>query len=48
MASQYQTIPMSPQEAEAMIGRIGPVTATSAVGMIPNVKVYRSDGFRWR
>jgi putative ABC transport system permease protein len=32
-----------PPEAEAMIGRIGPVTATSAVGMIPNVKVYRSD-----
>jgi putative ABC transport system permease protein len=32
-----------PPEAEAMIGRIGPVTATSAVGTIPNVKVYRSD-----
>ncbi|GAA0910674.1 ABC transporter permease [Virgisporangium aurantiacum] len=32
-----------PAEAEAMIGRIGPVTATSAVGAIGNISVYRSD-----
>jgi putative ABC transport system permease protein len=32
-----------PPEAEAMVRRIGPVTATSAVGMISNVKVYRTD-----
>jgi putative ABC transport system permease protein len=32
-----------PSEAEAMVGRIGPVTATSAVGKVGDVKVYRSD-----
>jgi putative ABC transport system permease protein len=32
-----------PAEAEAMIARIGPVTAVSATGAIGNVKVYRSD-----
>ena len=32
-----------PPEAEAMIGRIGPVTAVSATGKVPNTKVYRSD-----
>jgi putative ABC transport system permease protein len=32
-----------PSEAEAMVGRIGPVTATSAVGRVSDVKVYRSD-----
>lgn len=32
-----------PAEAEAMIGRIGPVTDVCATGAIPNAKVYRSD-----
>ncbi|MFC6080119.1 ABC transporter permease [Sphaerisporangium aureirubrum] len=32
-----------PAEAEAMISRIGPVTATSATGRVPGVRVYRSD-----
>jgi putative ABC transport system permease protein len=32
-----------PAEAEAMIARIGPVTAVSATGTIRNAKVYRSD-----
>ncbi|MFJ8578352.1 ABC transporter permease [Micromonospora sp. NPDC093277] len=32
-----------PTEAEAMIARIGPVTAVSATGAISNAKVYRSD-----
>jgi putative ABC transport system permease protein len=32
-----------PAEAEAMIGRIGPVTAVSATGAIHNTEVYRSD-----
>jgi putative ABC transport system permease protein len=32
-----------PTAAEAMIGRIGPVTAVSATGTIRNAKVYRSD-----
>ena len=32
-----------PAEAEAMIARIGPVTAVSATGAIRNTKVYRSD-----
>ncbi|WP_117210818.1 ABC transporter permease [Allorhizocola rhizosphaerae] len=32
-----------PVEAETMIGRIGPVSAVSAVGRIPDAKVYRSD-----
>ncbi|GAA4557771.1 ABC transporter permease [Planotetraspora kaengkrachanensis] len=32
-----------PAEAEAMIARIGPVTAVSAIGAIHNAKVYRSD-----
>jgi putative ABC transport system permease protein len=32
-----------PAEAEAMIGRIGPVTAVSAAGAIPDAKAYRSD-----
>jgi putative ABC transport system permease protein len=31
-----------PAEAEAMIARIGPVTAVSATGAVPHVKVYRS------
>ncbi|MFC0552306.1 ABC transporter permease [Planotetraspora thailandica] len=32
-----------PAEAEAMIARIGPVTAVSATGAVGNAKVYRSD-----
>jgi putative ABC transport system permease protein len=32
-----------PSEAEAMIARIGPLTAVSATGPIDNAKVYRSD-----
>ncbi|GAA3208912.1 ABC transporter permease [Dactylosporangium siamense] len=32
-----------PAEAEAMIGRIGPVTAVSATAAVAGVKVYRSD-----
>ncbi len=32
-----------PAEAEAMISRIGPVTAVSATGAIRNARVYRSD-----
>jgi putative ABC transport system permease protein len=32
-----------PAEAEAMIGRIGPVTAVSATGAIPDARAYRSD-----
>jgi len=32
-----------PAEAEAMISRIGPVTGVSAVGIVRNAKVYRSD-----
>ncbi|MET8157242.1 ABC transporter permease [Sphaerisporangium sp. NPDC005289] len=32
-----------PAEAEAMIARIGPVTAVSATGAIRDAKVYRSD-----
>ena len=32
-----------PPQAEAMIGRIGPVTAVSAVGAVDGVRVYRSD-----
>jgi putative ABC transport system permease protein len=32
-----------PAEAEAMIARIGPVTAVSATGAIPDAKAYRSD-----
>jgi putative ABC transport system permease protein len=32
-----------PADAEAMIARIGPVTAVSATGTIRNAKVYRSD-----
>jgi putative ABC transport system permease protein len=32
-----------PIEAEAMVGRIGPVTATSAVGKVKDINVYRSD-----
>ncbi|WP_020575908.1 ABC transporter permease [Actinopolymorpha alba] len=32
-----------PAEAEAMIARIGPVTATSATGAITSAKAYRSD-----
>jgi putative ABC transport system permease protein len=32
-----------PAEAEAMIARIGPVTAVSATGAVSNAKVYRSD-----
>ena len=32
-----------PAEAEAMIARIGPVTAVSATGRIPDAKAYRSD-----
>ncbi|MBP2706108.1 ABC transporter permease [Microbispora sp. RL4-1S] len=32
-----------PAEAEAMIGRIGPVTAVSATGRVGGAKVYRSD-----
>jgi putative ABC transport system permease protein len=32
-----------PAEAEAMIARIGPVTAASATGAIPDARVYRSD-----
>jgi putative ABC transport system permease protein len=32
-----------PGTAEAMIGRIGAVTATSATGAVPGVRVYRSD-----
>jgi putative ABC transport system permease protein len=32
-----------PAEAEAMIARIGPVTAVSATGAIPEAKAYRSD-----
>jgi putative ABC transport system permease protein len=32
-----------PAEAEAMIGRIGPVTASSAVGTVRGIRVYRND-----
>jgi putative ABC transport system permease protein len=32
-----------PAEAEAMIARIGPVTAVSATGAIPDARAYRSD-----
>src|SRR5258706_35716 len=32
-----------PAEAEAMIARIGPVTAVSATGAVGGAKVYRSD-----
>ncbi|MFI2214407.1 ABC transporter permease [Streptomyces sp. NPDC020141] len=32
-----------PEEAEAMVGRIGPVRAVSAVGRITDAKVYRND-----
>ncbi|MCP2328337.1 putative ABC transport system permease protein [Hamadaea flava] len=32
-----------PAEAEAMIGRIGPVTGVSAIGRVPGLRVYRSD-----
>ncbi|MFC0529429.1 ABC transporter permease [Phytohabitans kaempferiae] len=32
-----------PVESVDMIGRIGPVTAVSAVGKVPDAKVYRSD-----
>src|SRR3954463_8398316 len=32
-----------PAEAEAMVGRIGPVTASSAVGTMRDIRVYRSD-----
>jgi putative ABC transport system permease protein len=32
-----------PPEAEAMIGRIGPVTAVSATGLIRHANAYRSD-----
>src|SRR5512147_577347 len=37
---QHATLPV---EAEAMIARIGPVTAVSATGAIPDAKAYRSD-----
>ena len=32
-----------PDEAIDMIGRIGPVTSVTAVGLVPGAKVYRSD-----
>ena len=32
-----------PTEAESMISRIGPVTAVSATGVVPDAKAYRSD-----
>jgi putative ABC transport system permease protein len=32
-----------PLDAEPMIGRIPPVIATSAIGKIPDIKVYRTD-----
>jgi putative ABC transport system permease protein len=32
-----------PAEAESMIARIGPVTAVSATGVVPDAKAYRSD-----
>jgi putative ABC transport system permease protein len=32
-----------PDEAIPMIGRIGPVTAVSAIGQVPAAKVYRND-----
>jgi putative ABC transport system permease protein len=32
-----------PAESEAMVGRIGPVTSTSAVGALDGAAVYRSD-----
>lgn len=32
-----------PDEAEAMVGRIGPVQSTSAVGAVDDVKIYRTD-----
>jgi putative ABC transport system permease protein len=32
-----------PDEAVSMIARIGPVTSVSAVGVVPDAKVYRSD-----
>jgi putative ABC transport system permease protein len=32
-----------PSDAEGMVGRIGPVTATSAAGKISDISVYRSD-----
>jgi putative ABC transport system permease protein len=32
-----------PDEAIAMIGRIGPVTAVSSIGRVPDARVYRND-----
>lgn len=32
-----------PEEAVAMVGRIGPVESVSAIGMLSDAKVYRSD-----
>lgn len=32
-----------PLSAEAMVGRIGPVADVSAIGVVPDAKVYRSD-----
>ncbi|EGD41914.1 efflux ABC transporter, permease protein [Nocardioidaceae bacterium Broad-1] len=32
-----------PLSAEAMVGRIGPVTDVSAIGVVPDARVYRSD-----
>ncbi len=32
-----------PDDAVSMIGRIGPVTSVSAVGRLPNIRVYRND-----
>jgi putative ABC transport system permease protein len=32
-----------PDEAEAMVARIGPVTDVTAVGLVPGAKVYRND-----
>jgi putative ABC transport system permease protein len=32
-----------PEEAISMIGRIGPVTSVSAIGRLPDARVYRND-----
>ncbi|MFE6646661.1 ABC transporter permease [Nocardioides sp. NPDC057772] len=40
MMGEQAVLPLS---AEGMVGRIGPVTDVSAIGIVPDAKVYRSD-----
>ncbi|MFJ9391793.1 ABC transporter permease [Nocardioides sp. NPDC101246] len=40
MMGEQAVLPLS---AEAMVGRIAPVTDVSAIGVVPDAKVYRSD-----